>query len=238
MISADYTTGKVHGHGSFLADTLRKACVGEGSDPMTRRPYGTLAITQQGRRVATVDTWTGRCVIAVVAWRRDDDLPLTPQTKIDIYINHPLDAVETHRVGDIVQMSTGTWCCSTDEYLREEVIKHVARCLGAGLRRKNMTAAEASQAASAVIVTRHPALQRYLQSLPGLTGVPVVEHAGIDDVEGKVVFGVLPLHLARWAKFIVEYPLDVPAELRGVELSDEEFRKYVGVPHVYTVTCW
>ncbi len=55
--------------------------------------------------------------------------------------------------------------------------------------------------------------------LPGTTVIP---HASEGDVLGKdviIVSGVLPLHLPVLASTVTEVPLNLLAELRGVELT-------------------
>jgi len=78
-----------------------------------------------------------------------------------------------------------------------------------------------------VIVTRHPALVDFLREL-GLVGedAKVISHASPDDVRGRDVIGVLPLHLASLAKSVTEVQLDLPPDARGKELSLEEMKKY------------
>ncbi|MCD6118639.1 hypothetical protein J7K50_02245 [bacterium] len=87
-----------------------------------------------------------------------------------------------------------------------------------------------------IVVTRHPALVQYLIEL-GLVpeGTPIVAHATVDFIMGKDVYGVLPLRLAVHAARVIEVPLDIPAELRGKELSLEQVKKYAGEPQAYTV---
>lgn len=89
---------------------------------------------------------------------------------------------------------------------------------------------------SKVIVSRHPGLVQYLRHI-GLVGedVPCLSHASPDDVRGKIVYGVLPLHLAAAAHEVVEIPLDIPAELRGKELTLEQMFQYAGEPYTYKV---
>jgi len=88
-----------------------------------------------------------------------------------------------------------------------------------------------------VVVTRHPALVEYLRE-EGLISpdVQVIEHATAEDVRGKRVFGILPLHLAVEAEEVVHIPLDLPPEARGRELTIEEVRRYAGAPVTYVVT--
>lgn len=89
---------------------------------------------------------------------------------------------------------------------------------------------------SKVVITRHPALRRYLieQGIIADTD-DVLTHAEFNDVEGKHVIGVLPLRLASLAASITEIPLDIPAELRGQELTIEQVRQYAGEPVRYFV---
>jgi putative CRISPR-associated protein (TIGR02620 family) len=63
----------------------------------------------------------------------------------------------------------------------------------------------------------------------------VLTHAEAGNVEGKHVIGVLPLRLASLAASITEIPLDIPAELRGQELTIEQVRQYAGEPVRYFV---
>lgn len=53
-----------------------------------------------------------------------------------------------------------------------------------------------------LIVTRHQPLVDWL-SHHGITG-PVIAQATLDDVRGKQVFGILPLHLASLADTVTE----------------------------------
>ena len=87
-----------------------------------------------------------------------------------------------------------------------------------------------------IVVTRHPALVTYLIEI-GLVpeGTPIVAHATVDDVMGKNVFGVPPLRLAVHARRVIEVPLDIPAEMRGVELTLEQVREYASTPVAYIV---
>ena len=87
-----------------------------------------------------------------------------------------------------------------------------------------------------IVVTRHPGLVEFLVSR-GVVGadVQVIEHATADQVRGKHVFGVLPLHLAREAACVTEIPLNIPQELRGKELSVEQVRQFAGEPWTYAV---
>ena len=77
-----------------------------------------------------------------------------------------------------------------------------------------------------ILITRHEALVEFLQK-QGLEFDMVVSHAEI--VKGKDVYGVLPLHLAALANTITSVDLNLPAEMRGKELSLEDVeRHFVG----------
>jgi hypothetical protein len=88
-----------------------------------------------------------------------------------------------------------------------------------------------------VIVTRHPALVAVLrEEFPQLKDAEVFEHiTAPSQVEGAVVFGVLPLHLACKAHAVVEVPLNLTPNDRGRELTVEEMRERMGAPAAYVV---
>lgn len=87
-----------------------------------------------------------------------------------------------------------------------------------------------------IVITRHQALIAYLQEIGMVEeGVRVITHATEADVRGKHVIGVLPLRLAALAASVTEVPLDIPAELRGQELSLDQIRQYAGEPATYVV---
>ena len=88
-----------------------------------------------------------------------------------------------------------------------------------------------------LVITRHKALVDYLREI-GVIGVdtPVLIHATVDQVRGRHVIGVLPLHLAAEAALVTEVPMDIPADLRGVELTLPQVRLYARTPVTYQVT--
>jgi len=87
-----------------------------------------------------------------------------------------------------------------------------------------------------VVITRHPALVEVLREL-GLADAqtPILAHATAEQVRGRRVIGVLPLHLAAEAAEVVEVPLHIPESLRGRELTADEIRRYAGEPMCYRV---
>jgi len=88
-----------------------------------------------------------------------------------------------------------------------------------------------------IVVTRHPALVAYLLENghidEGVRVLAHVEHNG--QIRGRRVFGVLPLHLAVWAAEVVEVALEIPQEMRGVELTLEHVRRFAGAVTRYIV---
>jgi hypothetical protein len=88
-----------------------------------------------------------------------------------------------------------------------------------------------------LIVTRHPNLLAYLIEI-GLadTNTEVVSHASPDFLRGKKVLGVLPHSLSCLCESFTEVPLNLPPELRGVELTLEQIREYASPPATYKVT--
>jgi putative CRISPR-associated protein (TIGR02620 family) len=89
---------------------------------------------------------------------------------------------------------------------------------------------------SIIVITRHPALVQYLTEA-GIVpaGATCISHADASDVAGKHVIGVLPMRLAALAASVTEVPLDIPAELRGHELTLEQVRQYAGEPVRYVI---
>lgn len=87
------------------------------------------------------------------------------------------------------------------------------------------------------VVTRHGGLVEYLVE-EGIVeaGVDVLAHATPENVEGRHVVGVLPLHLAACAETLTEIPLRLPPELRGTELTVEQVRAFAGPAVTYSVT--
>ena len=87
-----------------------------------------------------------------------------------------------------------------------------------------------------IVITRHAALVAYLIEVGAITAeTPVITHATVEQVVGKHVIGVLPLHLAALAASVTEVPLDLPVEFRGRELTVEEVRKYARPVRRYAV---
>ena len=87
-----------------------------------------------------------------------------------------------------------------------------------------------------VVVTRHVNLVAYLVERGVIVSNVVVKaHVTPADVTGRHVIGVLPFSLAVHAASVTVLDLDVPAALRGVELSVEQLRQFGGNVNVYRV---
>lgn len=87
-----------------------------------------------------------------------------------------------------------------------------------------------------LIVTRHKGLVDYLIS-EGIveTNVEVVAHATPENVRGRHVIGVLPHSLSCLTEKFTEIPLQVPPELRGVELTEADVRKWAAPAVTYKI---
>jgi putative CRISPR-associated protein (TIGR02620 family) len=87
-----------------------------------------------------------------------------------------------------------------------------------------------------LVVTRHPGLAAWLMR-EGLidASTPVIEHAAPADVRGLHVMGVLPHHLSALAASITEVQLDIPRDMRGIELSADQVAAFARGMHTYKV---
>lgn len=90
-----------------------------------------------------------------------------------------------------------------------------------------------------LIVTRHQGLVDYLVEEGFVSSdCEVVSHATPNVVQNRHVWGVLPHSLSSLAASFTEVPLDLPPELRGVGLSEEQVRQYAGEPVTYFVEAY
>lgn len=76
-----------------------------------------------------------------------------------------------------------------------------------------------------ILVTRHQALVEYFKEA-NIKFDKVISHATEEEVRGNDVYGVLPLRLASLANTVTTIDIDIPAEMRGKELSLEDIKKY------------
>ena len=94
-----------------------------------------------------------------------------------------------------------------------------------------------TDSSNTIVVTRHPALVQYAREI-GLVDAttPVVAHVvSPEDIRGKHVVGVLPLHLASLAARVTEIPLQLDSADRGVELDIARIREIAEAPRSYVV---
>ena len=85
-----------------------------------------------------------------------------------------------------------------------------------------------------IIVTRHTGLIQWLKS-HGIVG-DVISHVEFpDQIRGKDVVGVLPLHLAAVAASVTTVEMTLPADKRGVDLTPEEMDSFGAIMHTYSV---
>ena len=91
---------------------------------------------------------------------------------------------------------------------------------------------------NAVVITRHKGLVQYLKDIQLINDTAtIISHATADDVTGKKVVGVLPHSLSVLTDTFTEIPLvDLPAAMRGQELTADDLRDHAGDPVTYTVS--
>lgn len=85
-----------------------------------------------------------------------------------------------------------------------------------------------------VLVTRHEALVEYFKEL-GIKFDKVISHATEEDVCGNDVYGVLPLRLASFTNTVTSIDMNIPAEMRGKELSLTDIEAYFTGMSTYQV---
>ena len=82
-----------------------------------------------------------------------------------------------------------------------------------------------------VVVTKHIAMVQYLKEIGFINDdTPIFNHVEVEDITGKDVVGVLPMRLAVHANSVTEISVDLPKNLRGKELSLDEFKSVVKQP--------
>ena len=90
---------------------------------------------------------------------------------------------------------------------------------------------------NALVVTRHESLVEFLRLINLIDdSATVVSHATTEDVAGRHVIGVLPHSLSVMTETFTEVPMvNLPADMRGKELSIDDMRDYAGDPITYKV---
>ena len=76
-----------------------------------------------------------------------------------------------------------------------------------------------------ILVTRHQALVEYFKEA-NIKFDKVISYATEEEVRWNDVYGVLPLRLASFVNTVTTIDIDIPAEMRGKELSLEDIKKY------------
>jgi len=88
-----------------------------------------------------------------------------------------------------------------------------------------------------VIITRHPGALKWLRKHhPEYKEVEHIVHAKPEDIEGNIVIGMLPIHMAVLAKEYWNLSLNIPAEMRGKELTVSDMEKYNCKIEQYKIT--
>lgn len=85
-----------------------------------------------------------------------------------------------------------------------------------------------------VLVTRHQALIEYFEEL-GTKFDKVISHVTEEDVCGNDVYGVLPLRPASFSNTVTSIDINIPAEMRGKELSLSDIETYFTGMSTYQV---
>ena len=89
-----------------------------------------------------------------------------------------------------------------------------------------------------VMVIRHSGMRDYLIK-NGIATFDTPFFRNVSDpkeVEGKHVVGILPLWLAVKAEYVTVVPLEIPFDLRGVELNYDQVNKLAGSVATYKAT--
>lgn len=87
-----------------------------------------------------------------------------------------------------------------------------------------------------LIVTRHAAMKSFLiEKGVADESTPVLPHASEEDVRGKEVAGVLPMHLAALTATFTTVELALPLEMRGKELTLDDMKRYCKGLHTYII---
>jgi putative CRISPR-associated protein (TIGR02620 family) len=85
-----------------------------------------------------------------------------------------------------------------------------------------------------VIVTRHAGMVQWLKN-HGIVGDVISHVENVEQIAGKNVYGILPLHLAIECNCITTVDMDIPAEKRGMDISPEEMDEYGATMRTYIV---
>lgn len=88
-----------------------------------------------------------------------------------------------------------------------------------------------------LIITRHQGLVDWLKKHYNITGTIIPHVTNPNLLTGRIVIGILPLHLAAKAQEIwtIDMP-NLPAEKRGQEVTAEEMEQFGATLSKYKVT--
>jgi putative CRISPR-associated protein (TIGR02620 family) len=86
-----------------------------------------------------------------------------------------------------------------------------------------------------LLISRHAGLTQFLTEEGHTWDVHSVHVAEPEVLRGKNVLGVLPHHLSAQCETITEVLMDIPLELRGVELDAQQTRQCCKGLQTYTV---
>lgn len=92
-----------------------------------------------------------------------------------------------------------------------------------------------------LVVTRHASLVQYLVETGVVpAGTPVIQHVTPEQIQGRDVVGILPLHLAACCASVTEVPMDLTLAdretmTRTQDLPIERIREVAGAPVKYFV---
>lgn len=84
-----------------------------------------------------------------------------------------------------------------------------------------------------IIVSRHAGAVAWLRQR-GIHG-RVIEHATIEQIAGQHIVGNLPLHLAAQTASVTAIEMDVPPEMRGIDLTPGQMDECGAVLRRYVV---
>jgi len=87
-----------------------------------------------------------------------------------------------------------------------------------------------------LITTRHEGAIEWLRQ-QGVMAPVKQDNATAEDVTGKIVCGVLPMHLAALTEYFISIDIpNMPADKRALELTAEEMYQYGAYLSIYKVT--
>ena len=88
-----------------------------------------------------------------------------------------------------------------------------------------------------IVSSSFEGMAEYLEHI-GVLGpeAKVVWNAKADDVEGKHVFGSVPLHVAAHAAYVTDVSFEIPKSLRSVPLTLEQRIRYARPMRTFQVT--